>query len=217
MKRRPPSATARWERSRAASIVRAPGCRICFPSTAPTTSARIIPRAQFSPQAGAADQPSLSDRVSIQGKQEALARSKIRARARTRLKTTRKLTSRNRRRTAADERENRRDHEQDDRNKEDDLCDLDRETRDPTKAEDSRNQRNNQKRQSPTKHGGAPSLSKCAQGVVRLRIVLFINDQCAGMFRRVSFLTMGAAVSRKLAPPAPSAASRIAPKDARPR
>jgi hypothetical protein len=34
---------------------------------------------------------------------------------------------------------------------------LDRETRDPTKAEDSRNQRNNQKRQSPTEHGGAPS------------------------------------------------------------
>src|SRR5262249_1714022 len=96
-------------------------------------------------------------------KQQALARSKIRARARARLKTMRKLTSRNRRRTAADEGENRRDHEQDDRNKEDDLCDLDRETRDATKAEDSGNQRNNQKRQSPTKHGGAPSLSTCAQ------------------------------------------------------
>src|SRR5260370_15296496 len=99
----------------------------------------------------------------------------------------RKLTSRNRGRTAEDEGENRRDHEQDDRNKENDLCDLDRETRDPTKAEDSRNQRNNQKRQSPTKHGGAPSLSKCAQLVPRLRVTLFINDQRARMFRHRPF------------------------------
>src|SRR5260370_7637629 len=99
----------------------------------------------------------------------------------------RKLTSRNRGRTAADEGENRRDHEQDDRNKENDLCDLDRETRDPTKAEDSRNQRNNQKRQSPTKHAGAPSLSKCAPFVLRLRVTLFINDQRPRMFRHVPF------------------------------
>src|SRR5262249_9449790 len=71
--------------------------------------------------------------------------------------------SRNRRRTAAEEADNGRDHEQDDRNKEDDFCDLDREARDPTKAEDGRNQRNNEKRQSPTKHGGAPSFIKvCA-------------------------------------------------------
>src|SRR5258707_14799710 len=98
-----------------------------------------------------------------------------------------KLTSRNRGETAGDEGKNRRDHEQDDRNKENDLCDLDRETRDPTKAEDSRNQRNNQKRQSPTKHGGAPSLSKCAQLVLRLRITLFINDQRARLSRHVPF------------------------------
>src|SRR5262245_48546844 len=106
----------------------------------------------------------------------------------------RKLTSRHRRRTAADKGENRRDHEQDDGNKEDDLCDLDRETRDPTKAEDSRNQRNNQKRQSPTEHGGAPSLSKCAQLVFRLRVTLFINDQCARMFRQVRLATVRPAV-----------------------
>src|SRR5258708_5392864 len=135
----------------------------------------------------------------------------------------RKLTSRNRGRTAADEGENRRDHEQDDRNKENDLCDLDRETRDPTKAEDSRNQRNNQKRQSPTKHGGAPSLSKCAQLVLRLRITLFINDQRARMSRHFplgdgSALRTGPAVPRKLAPPAASAASCASRlKDARPR
>src|SRR5262249_15406698 len=120
----------------------------------------------------------------------------------------RTLTSRNRRRTAADERENRRDHEQDDRNKEDDLCDLDRETRDPTKAEDSRNQRNNQKCQSPTKHGGAPSLSKCAQRVLRLRITLFKNDQRAGVFGRVCFWAGVGRASRRLAPPAASAACR---------
>src|ERR1700747_3796522 len=102
----------------------------------------------------------------------------------------RKLTSRDRRRTAADEGENRRDHEQDDRNKENDLCDLDRKTRDPTKAEDSRNQRNNQKRQSPTKHGGAPSLSKCAQPVFRLRVTLFITtnaQECSGKSVRRRF------------------------------
>src|SRR2546428_3118518 len=84
---------------------------------------------------------------------------------------------------------------------------------DPTKAEDSRNQRNNQKRQSPTKHGGAPSLSKCAQLVLRLRVTLFINDQRARMFRHVPFgdgsaLRTGPAATRKLAPPAASAASR---------
>src|SRR2546430_11228833 len=53
---------------------------------------------------------------------DALPISKIRARARARLKTMRKLASRNRRRTAADEGENRRDYEQDDRNEENDLC-----------------------------------------------------------------------------------------------
>src|SRR6516164_3653862 len=57
MRRRPPSATARWERSRAGSIVHAPGCPICSPSTAPTTSARITRRAQFCRRAGVADPP----------------------------------------------------------------------------------------------------------------------------------------------------------------
>src|SRR5262249_25981706 len=77
MKRRPPSAIARWERSRAASIARAPGCRIFFPSMAPTTSARIIRRAQFCRRAGAADPPrARSDPASNHHQGEALARPK---------------------------------------------------------------------------------------------------------------------------------------------
>jgi len=59
------------------AIARAPGCRIFFPSTAPTTSARIIRRAQFCRRAGAADPPRAhSDPASIQDKGEALARPK---------------------------------------------------------------------------------------------------------------------------------------------
>ena len=95
-------------------------------------------------------------------------------------------------------------------------------TRDPTKAEDSRNQRNNQKCQSPTKHGGAPSLSKCAQRLLCLRITLFINDQCAGMFRQLPFGDgsarppdgSGAELQARTAD-AVRRISRIAPKDAR--
>src|SRR5262249_7819578 len=57
MRRPPPSATARWERSRAGSIVRASGCQNSSPSTARTITARIIPRAGFCRPAGAAKHP----------------------------------------------------------------------------------------------------------------------------------------------------------------
>src|SRR5262245_32591063 len=56
MRRPPRFATARWGRSRAGSIVRARGCRTFSPSMARTTSARIMPPAQFCPRAVAADQ-----------------------------------------------------------------------------------------------------------------------------------------------------------------
>src|SRR6478672_2264421 len=46
-RRPPPSATARWERSRAGSIVRASGCQNSSPSTARTITTRIIQRAGF--------------------------------------------------------------------------------------------------------------------------------------------------------------------------
>src|SRR5262245_9473471 len=178
MKRRPPSAIARWERSRAGSIVHAPGCRICSPSTAPTTSVRIIRRAQFCRRAGAAHPPRASP-ASIQAREEALAQPN-RGECTRAPENRAEWYLRYRRRTAPNESDDDRDHEQDDRNDEDDFCDLDRETCDPAKAEYGRNQRNDQKRQSPTEHGSAPSLSKCAQ----LRATLFNKRPNAGMFRR---------------------------------
>src|SRR5262252_7102768 len=56
-------------------------------------------------------------------------------------------------------------------------------------------------------------MSKLAQRVLRLRITLFINDECAGMFRRVSFLATVRPASRKPAPLAASAVTRAAHLD----
>src|SRR5262249_52389549 len=61
-RRPPPSATARWERSRAASIGHAPACRTFSRSRARTISARTTPRAQFSRRGGAADHRGRDDR-----------------------------------------------------------------------------------------------------------------------------------------------------------
>src|SRR5262249_28890390 len=151
MKRRLPSAIARWERSRAGSIAHAPGCPICSPSTAPTTSARIIRRAQFCRRAGAADPPRAHS-ASIQVKEEAPARPNPGGSTRAPENHT-EAYSRNRRRTAPNEGDDGGDHEQDDRNDEDDFCNLDRETCDPAKAEYGRNQRNDQERQNEQNAG----------------------------------------------------------------
>src|SRR6266436_1405211 len=182
MKRRPPSAIARWERSRAGSIVHALGCRICSPSTAPTTSVRIIRRAQFCRRAGAADPPR-AIRHQFRTRKKLLARPNPGESTRA-PENYAEAYSRNRRRTAPNEGDDGGDQEQDDRNEEDDFCDLDRETCDPAKAEYGRNQRNAQKRQSPTKHGSAPSLSKRAPRSAIFAQRCSINGQNAGMFRR---------------------------------
>src|SRR6266567_7112410 len=182
MKRRPPSAIARWERSRAGSIVHELGCRTCSPSTVPTTSVRIIRRAQFCPRAGAAEPPRANP-ASIQDNEEALARPNPGESTRA-PENYAEAYSKNRRRTAPNEGDDGGDREQDDRNEEDDFCDLDRETCDPAKAEYGRNQRNDQKRQSPTKHGSAPSLSQRAPRSAICAQRCSINGQNAGMFRR---------------------------------
>src|SRR5262249_44451084 len=69
-------------------------------------------------------------RASIQVKGEALARPNPGESTRAPEKRA-AAYSRNRRRTAPNEGDDGGDHEQDDRNEEDDFCDLDRETCDP--------------------------------------------------------------------------------------
>src|SRR5262249_13065385 len=113
----PPSRMARWERSRAGSIVHARGCRICSPSTAPTTSVRIIRRAQFCRRAGAADPPRAYP-ASIQEIEEALARPNPGESTRA-PENRAEAYLRNRRRTAPNEGDDGRDHEQGERNDED--------------------------------------------------------------------------------------------------
>src|SRR5258708_15559451 len=111
----------------------------------------------------------------------------------------RKLTSRNRRRTAADEGENRQDHERDDRNKENDLCDLDRKPAIPPKPRTAAIS-------AITRNVKAQPSMVSAQLVLRLRVTLFINDQRARMFRHVplgdgSALRTGPAETPQPTPP----------------
>src|SRR5262245_50568051 len=73
---------------------------------------------------------------------------------------TRPLPSGDSRRATANEANDCGNREQDDRDEEDDLGDLDREARNAAKSEHGCNQRDDQKSQSPTKHDDVPFIER---------------------------------------------------------